>query len=98
MRRRQLTRCCVLGRSEPGDFFTGVMGGRGFVVVLDENRQVRAYHNICTHRAAAVATGEGRLEVCGGGNGAVAGLRFECPYHACVPRADALHSRTCGRC
>ena len=82
----------VLRRSEPGDYFTGVMGGLGFVVVLDENREVRAYHNLCTHRAAAVATGEGRLEVCGGGNGAVAGLRFQCPYHACV-RARACGAR-----
>jgi hypothetical protein len=67
--------------SEPGDYFTGMLGGRGFVVVLDEARQVRAYHNICSHRAAAVAVGEGRVPVCEAGAG---GLRFECP---CVPFA-----------
>ena len=54
------------------------MGGLGYLVALDENRQVKAFHNICTHRAAAVAVGEGRVPVCEAGAG---GLRFECPYH-----------------
>lgn len=67
---------------EPGDFFTGMLFGLAFVVVLDESRRVRAYHNLCTHRAAAVATGEGRLPVCGDEHGGAPGLRFECPYHA----------------
>jgi hypothetical protein len=73
--------------SEPGDYFTGMLGGRGFVVVLDEARQVRAYHNICSHRAAAVAVGEGRVPVCEAGAG---GLRFECP---CVPFATHTSRR-----
>ena len=56
------------------------MFGLGFLVCMDEQRQVRAYHNVCSHRAMAVATGDGRAPMCEGG-GTMSGLRFECPYH-----------------
>ena len=56
------------------------MFGLGFLVCMDEQRQVRAYHNVCSHRAMAVATGDGRAPLCEGG-GVMSGLRFECPYH-----------------
>ena len=67
---------------EPGDYFTGQLLGRGFVVCMDDDRSIRAYHNICSHRAAAVATGDGRVPVTDAPPTAgVSGLRFECPYH-----------------
>ena len=67
---------------EPGDYFTGILLGRGFVVCMDDDRSIRAYHNICSHRAAAVATGDGRVPVTDAPPTAgVSGLRFECPYH-----------------
>ena len=56
------------------------MFGLGFLVCMDEQRQVRAYHNVCSHRAMAVATGDGRAPLCEG-TGTMPGLRFECPYH-----------------
>ena len=69
------TRSSILANSF---FFAGMRNGLGFVCVLDETRTVRAFHNVCSHRAAAVAVGEGRVPVCDAGGG---GLRFECPYH-----------------
>lgn len=49
---------------------------------MNDERQVVAYHNICSHRAAAVATGEGRVPVSDAPAVGSSGLRFECPYHA----------------
>ena len=67
---------------QPGDYFTGSLLGRGFVVCMDDDRSIRAFHNICSHRAAAVATGEGHVPVTDAPPTAgVSGLRFECPYH-----------------
>jgi phenylpropionate dioxygenase-like ring-hydroxylating dioxygenase large terminal subunit len=68
---------------EPGDYFTGSLLGRGFVVCMDDDRSIRAFHNICSHRAAAVADGAmGRVPVSDATPTAgVSGLRFECPYH-----------------
>lgn len=43
---------------------------------MNEAKEIRAFHNICTHRAASVATGEGSVPVATPG-----ALRLECPYH-----------------
>jgi choline monooxygenase len=49
----------VIGRTEqlaePGQFITGEVAGTPVVAVRDE-RQLRAFINVCRHRAAAVAT------------------------------------------
>lgn len=53
-----------------GDFVTADVAGEPIVVLLDETRQLRAFHNVCRHRAAVVVP-----ETCGNID------RLRCRYH-----------------
>jgi len=53
-----------------GSYFTTSIAETPLLIVLDRNEQLRAFHNVCTHRAAPVALGAGKCN------------RFICPYHA----------------
>ena len=55
--------------SRPGDFATTAIGPRSILVACNEGGQLRAFHNVCRHRAAAVACGQGSAD------------QFVCPYH-----------------
>ena len=56
---------------EPGDALPSSVAGVPIIVVRDESGEVRAFHNVCRHRATQVLT-----EPC-------RGLRqLQCPYHA----------------
>lgn len=55
--------------SSPGQYFCGRLMSLPYVVVRDQDNKLRAFHNVCRHHAAAVATGCGAAE------------RFTCPYH-----------------
>jgi choline monooxygenase len=63
----------LAGRAEqverPGQFFTTNVGGEPVVVVRDEGERLRAFSNVCRHRAGPVAEGEGRRR------------SFRCGYH-----------------
>ena len=67
-------RWCIVGRSEqvaaPGAFLTAEIAGQPILVVRDEDGVLRAFLNVCRHRAAPLLT-----EPCG----TVAKLR--CRYH-----------------
>jgi len=55
-----------------GAFFTGQLLGTRFVVVRDQTEAggtLRAFHNVCRHKAMAVASGSGTC------------TKFVCPYH-----------------
>lgn len=52
-----------------GEFMTGELGSLPVVASRDANGGLHAMANVCRHRAAIVASGEGRAE------------RFSCPYH-----------------
>ncbi|CAL8471392.1 g10934 [Coccomyxa elongata] len=53
----------------PGDYFTGSVADINYVVVRGDDGQLRAFHNICRHKAAPVAEGSGCVKM------------FECMYH-----------------
>ena len=56
---------------KPGDALPSSVAGVPIIVVRDESGEVRAFHNVCRHRATQVLT-----EPC-------RGLRqLQCPYHA----------------
>src|SRR5271154_4800421 len=55
---------------EPGQFFTGDVGGEPIVVVRGEDGVLRAFYNVCRHHAAAVVT-----------EAAGCAKQFRCPYH-----------------
>jgi len=57
--------------AEPGDYFTFFMDTDPIVVIRDDERQVRAFHNVCTHRGTMLfQQREGRV-----------GRAVVCPYH-----------------
>lgn len=61
----------LVGRAEqlgePGSYFTATVGGEPVVVVRGKDGAVRAFSNVCRHRAGPVACGEGKRPafVCG---------------------------------
>lgn len=63
--------CHVSEVREPGAFATLNLLGERALVVRGEDGLLRAFYNVCRHRAAAVAEGD---------NGRCAG-QFRCPYH-----------------
>jgi len=64
--------CHVNDVPEPGDYTTLDMLGEKALVLRGADGEVRAFHNVCRHRAARVADG----------NQGNCGLRLTCPYHA----------------
>lgn len=62
---------------EPGDFYTDDTTGKPLLIVRQEDGSVKAFLNICRHRAARLCDEEsGRKKV------------FVCPYHAWSFRRD----------
>ena len=64
--------CHLSDVPEPGDFHTLEFLGESIVVVRGDDQRVRAFHNVCRHRASRVVDGPA-------GN---CGMRMTCPYHA----------------
>jgi choline monooxygenase len=45
--------------AKPGDFVTADVAGEPLVIVRDTENRIRAYYNVCPHRAGALARGRG---------------------------------------
>ena len=54
----------------PGDFVTATLGDAPLVVVRDDDRGLRAFHNICRHRGMKLLDGRGNV-----------GRQISCFYH-----------------
>jgi phenylpropionate dioxygenase-like ring-hydroxylating dioxygenase large terminal subunit len=67
----------IVGRSSevpnPGDFITDDIAGAPVLVVRQRDGSLKAFSNVCRHRAAKVATDE---------RGCAGRGSFKCPYHA----------------
>src|ERR1700689_2443418 len=63
----------LLGRAErlpnPGDYFTVNYVGIPLLIVRGGDRKLRAFSNVCRHRGARLADGEGNCRA------------ISCPYH-----------------
>ncbi len=67
--------------SESGRYFVRDIGDQSVVVLKDKLGELRAFHNVCQHRAHRLLEGEGRI-----------GARITCPYHAwCYELSGELH-------
>ena len=55
---------------KPGSYFTTRVAEESLIVVRDECHELRAFYNVCRHRAHRVVEGQGICD------------RFVCPYHA----------------
>jgi phenylpropionate dioxygenase-like ring-hydroxylating dioxygenase large terminal subunit len=62
--------CHISVVAKPGAYFTFDLGPESIVVVRDQDGAIRAFHNVCRHRAARLLDGDGRCP------GAIT-----CPYH-----------------
>lgn len=68
----------------PGTYTTTQIAGHPIVIIRDEQRVLRAFYNVCQHRAHPVLAGEGTVR------------RIVCPYHAWRYRLDGqLASAPC---
>ena len=57
--------------AEPGSYVATKVGGHEIFLVRDRNDRIRAFHNVCQHRAHRLLDGSGRLK-----------HTITCPYHA----------------
>ena len=62
--------CHVEKLKNEGDFVTCRVAGENLLLVRENETTINAMYNVCAHRAARVADGEGCRK------------RFSCPYHA----------------
>ena len=62
--------CHVSRVAEPGRYCVQDIGDQSVVVVRDRGGELRAFHNVCQHRAHRLAEGTGRF-----------GTAIVCPYH-----------------
>jgi len=68
--------CHVEKLREPGAYVTVEIAGRPIAVVRDRAGELRAFYNVCKHRAHELLSGEGQT------------TRIMCPYHAWVYGLD----------
>lgn len=66
--------CHVEKVREPGDYTTVDVAGQPVAVVRGKDGELRAFYNVCKHRAHALLSGDGNS------------TRIMCPYHAWVYR------------
>lgn len=72
--------CHVEKTREPGSYTTAEVGGQRIAVVRDHQGQLRAFYNVCKHRAHHLLTGDGSTSL------------IVCPYHAWTYKLDGrLH-------
>jgi len=62
--------CHVSMVAKPGDYFTFDLGSESILILRDQAGAIRAFHNVCRHRAARLLDGGGK---CAGA--------ITCPYH-----------------
>ncbi|WP_437881188.1 aromatic ring-hydroxylating oxygenase subunit alpha [Pseudomonas sp. LRF_L74] len=62
--------CHVEKVRDPGTYTTADIAGHPIAVVRDQDGSLRAFYNVCKHRAHPVLSGEGKVR------------RIVCPYHS----------------
>ncbi|KMW56189.1 Benzoate 1,2-dioxygenase [Candidatus Rhodobacter oscarellae] len=73
--------CHVEKTRAPGSYVTAEIAGHPIAIVRDADATLRAFYNVCKHRAHALLSGEGNTS------------RIMCPYHAWVYRLDGQLAR-----
>lgn len=61
------------GLQSPGDYVTELIGSIPIVVTVDRDHTLRAFVNVCTHRASTIVEGTGNC-----------GRTMTCPYHGWI--------------
>ena len=74
--------CHVSLLKESGQYFVRDIGDQSVVVIRDKGGEIRAYHNVCQHRAHRLLEGSGKT-----------GNLITCPYHSwCYKLSGELQS------
>ena len=73
--------CHVEKVREPGSYTTTEIAGKPIAIVRDRDGELRAFYNVCKHRAHELLKGDGNT------------TRIMCPYHAWVYRLDGQLAR-----
>ena len=73
--------CHVEKLRNPGAYLACEIAGRPVAIVRDQAGELRAFYNVCKHRAHELLSGEGTTS------------RIMCPYHAWVYRLDGQLAR-----
>ena len=68
--------CHIEKLREPGAYVTTIIAGQSIMVVRDKDGTLRAFYNVCKHRAHELLQGEGTVG------------HIMCPYHAWAYRLD----------
>jgi len=68
--------CHVEKTREPGSYIAVEIGGQPIAIIRDKAGNLRAFYNVCKHRAHQLLSGEGRTTL------------IVCPYHAWAYRLD----------
>ena len=61
---------------KPGDFVTCPVGEESIIVILGDDHELRAFYNVCRHRAHVLLEGAGHVSA------------ITCPYHAWTYHTD----------
>lgn len=68
--------CHVEKTRDPGSYITTEIAGQPIAIVRDKEGELRAFYNVCKHRAHHLLEGEGSAS------------RITCPYHAWTYKLD----------
>lgn len=68
--------CHVEKTRQPGSYITAEIAGQPIAVIRDKTGDLRAFYNVCKHRAHHLLSGEGKTSL------------IVCPYHAWAYRLD----------
>ena len=70
--------CHVEKLRAPGSYVTADIAGHPIAIVRDREGELRAFYNVCKHRAHMLLSGEGKTNL------------ITCPYHAWTYRLDGV--------
>ena len=83
--RSWIYQCHVTDVAEPGDFHVGQVADQSIIVMRGQDNVVRAFYNVCSHRAHPLLEGQGNVRV------------IVCPYHQWCYQPDGCFRGARGR-
>ena len=63
--------------TDPGDYIVAEIGGESIVILLNNQKNLQAFYNVCQHRAHRLLEGRGHIR-----------HRIVCPYHTWTYNLD----------
>lgn len=77
--------CHVSDVRKPGDYFCGEIADQGVFIIRGKDGELRAFHNVCSHRAHPLLEGSGTTNL------------IVCPYHQWCYQGDGCFRGARGR-